>query len=260
MTPSDRVEAFAHTRTATLGALPGVPGAPASGQHATKLGRSIYSGWVAGVLREAIVDGTLAAGTPLVEMRVAEELAVSRGPVRSALHVLEGEGLVRTQPNGRTTVVGFASQDVQDLLRVRFELEATAIRWGVGRGAAIAPLEAALAALEVEGATTPRLVEVDMGFHRAVLEFSGSRFLIEAWQAIAPVIQTVITVGNRRLTAADPAEHFARIVASHRPLLDAIERGAADEACALLRDQFGLTGSLFDGDGDNQDQGSRDEQ
>lgn len=258
MTPlRDRAEALARTRLVQIGSA---PGATASGQHATKLGRSIYSGWVAGVLREAIVEGSLATGTPLVEMRVAEELAVSRGPVRSALHVLEGEGLVRTQPNGRTTVVGFGPQDVQDLLRVRFELESTAIRWGVGRAAPITPLEAAVAEIEVEGATTPRLVEVDMTFHRTLLEFSGSRFLLEAWQAISPVIQTVITVGNRRLTAADPAAHFDRIVASHRPLLDAIERGAADEACALLRDQFGLTGSLFDRDAAIHDHGSRDEQ
>jgi DNA-binding GntR family transcriptional regulator len=221
--------------------------APGSGQHATKLSRSIYSGWVAEVLRESIVDGSLAAGTPLVEMRVAEELAVSRGPVRSALHVLEGEGLVRTQPNGRTTVVGFGADDVQDLLRVRYELEATAIRGGVAQGASIAPLETAYAAVAAEGATTPRLVELDVAFHRAMLAFSGSRFLMEAWQAIAPVIQTVITVGNQRLAAADPAKHMTRIVSSHRPLLEAIGRGAAEEACALLRDQFGLTGSLFDG-------------
>jgi DNA-binding GntR family transcriptional regulator len=99
------------------------------GQHATKLGRSIYSGWVAAVLREAIIDGTLASGTPLVEARVADELAVSRGPVRSALQVLEGEGLVRTLPNGRTSVVGFGAEDLRDLFRVRFELESTAIRW-----------------------------------------------------------------------------------------------------------------------------------
>lgn len=230
-------------RLTPLGSVAG----PGSGQHATKLSRSIYTGWVAGVLRESIVDGSLAAGTPLVEMRVAEELAVSRGPVRSALHVLEGEGLVRTQPNGRTTVVGFGAEDVQDLLRVRYELEATAICWGIARQAPIDPLQEAFSAVEAEGATTPRLVELDIAFHRAMLGFSGSRFLIEAWQAIAPVIQTVITVGNQRLAAADPAEHFTRIVASHRPLLEAIGRGAADDACALLRDQFGLTGSLFDG-------------
>ncbi len=103
------------------------------------------------MLREAVIDGTLQAGTPLVEARVADELAVSRGPVRSALHVLEGEGLVRTLPNGRTSVVGFAADDLDDLFRVRFELEGTAIRWGAERHAPIAPLTDALAAFEVEG-------------------------------------------------------------------------------------------------------------
>ncbi|MCW2951742.1 MAG: transcriptional regulator, GntR family [Conexibacter sp.] len=254
MTPlRDRAEALARTRLVQLG---GPASGPASGQHATKLGRSIYSGWVAGVLREAIVDGTLAAGTPLVEMRVAEELAVSRGPVRSALHVLEGEGLVRTLPNGRTSVVGFGTEDLQDLLRVRYELESTAIRWGVERAAPLAPLERALAAFEVEGETTPRLVELDIAFHRTLLECSGSRFLLEAWQAIAPVIQTVITVGNRRLTVADPTQHFGRIISSHRPLMDAVRRRETEEALALLRDQFGLTGSMFDGDGLNADGGA----
>ncbi|ADB52736.1 GntR family transcriptional regulator [Conexibacter woesei] len=223
-----------------------------SGQHATKLGRSIYSGRVAAVLREAIIDGTLHSGTPLVEARVADELAVSRGPVRSALHVLEGEGLVRTLPNGRTEVVGFAAEDLRDLFRVRFELEGTAIRWGAERAAPTAPLELALAAFEVEGATTPRLVELDIAFHRALVQRSGSRFLVEAWQAIAPVIQTVITIGNRRLAAADPATHFRRIVASHEPLIEAIRDARPDAAAALLHDQLELTASMF-GDAQGED-------
>ena len=226
--------------------------APGAGQHATKLGRSIYSGWVAGVLREAIIDGTLAAGTPLVEARVADELAVSRGPVRSALHVLEGEGLVRTLPNGRTSVVGFGAADLDDLFRVRFELEGTAIRWGAERRAPIAPLRDALAAFEVEGAPTPRLVELDVAFHRALVERSGSRFLVEAWKAIAPVIQTVIAIGNRRLAAADPATHFRRIVASHEPLIEAIGGGRVEEALTMLGNQFELTASMF-GDAQGED-------
>lgn len=228
-----------------LGRVPG-PLAVA-GQHATKLGRSIYSGWVAAVLREAIIDGSLGARTPLVEARVADELAVSRGPVRSALHVLEGEGLVRTLPNGRTEVVGFAPGDLQDLFAVRFELEGTAIRWGADRGAPIAPLEQALAAFELEGATTPRLVELDVAFHRALVERSGSRFLVEAWKAVAPVIQTVITIGNRRLAEVDPATHFRRIVASHEPLIETIRVARPQEAAAILREQFELTASMFDG-------------
>jgi DNA-binding GntR family transcriptional regulator len=245
MTPfPQRAEALAGERFETLGRATAAP-PPGSGQHATKLGRSIHSGWVAALLREAIIDGTLGAGTPLVEARVAEELAVSRGPVRSALHVLEGEGLVRTLPNGRTSVVGFGAEDLDDLFRVRFELESTAIRWGAARGAPIAPLQSALTAFEVEGATTPRLVELDIAFHRALVERSGSRFLMEAWKAVAPVIQTVIAIGNRRLAAVDPATHFRRIVASHEPLIETIGSARPDAAVAMLRDQFQLTASMF---------------
>lgn len=220
---------------------------PASGpgQHATKLARSVYSGWVAAVLREAIIEGQLSAGTPLVEMRLAEELSVSRGPVRSALHALEGEGLVRTMPNGRTVVVGFDEHDLEDLFRVRYELETTAIRWGTDRRATVKPVQDAMAAIESEGASTSRLVDLDIDFHRALVELSGSRFLVQAWLALAPGIHTVITVGNRRLAAREPHFHYERIVASHRPLVDAIAAYDSPRATALLADQFGITRSMF---------------
>src|SRR5690348_4781916 len=74
------------------------------GQHARKLARSIYSGSVTAMLREAIISGQLAAGTALVERTLADQLQVSRGPVRNALYALEGEGLARTLPNGRMVV------------------------------------------------------------------------------------------------------------------------------------------------------------
>lgn len=215
------------------------------GHHATKLGRSVYSGWVAAVLREAIIEGELVAGTPLVEMRLAEELSVSRGPVRSALHALEGEGLVRTMPNGRTVVVGFDQGDLTDLFAVRYELESTAIAWGVARRADVEPVRAALAAIEAEGASTVRLVDLDIDFHRALVELSGSRFLVQAWLALAAAIHTVITVGNRRLAAREPRFHYDRIVASHRPLVEAIAAYDGDRARAMLADQFGITQSMF---------------
>lgn len=218
------------------------------GQHATKLARSVYSGWVAAVLREAIIEGRLPAGTPLVEMRLAEELSVSRGPVRSALNVLEGEGLVRTMPNGRTVVVGFDENDLADLFRVRYELESTAIRWGIERRASVEPVREALAAIEGEGASTSRLVDLDIEFHRALVELSASRFLVQAWLALAPGIHTVITVGNRRLAVRDPRFHYERIVASHRPLVDAIAAFDAERATGLLADQFGITKSMFNAD------------
>ena len=149
------------------------------GQHTVKLARSLYSGRIARMLREAIVDGELAEGTPLVETQLAAELSVSRGPVRSALQVLQGEGLVETRANGRMATVRFGPEDLHDLLSVRHELESSAVRRGSASGGDVEPVRAAFEAFRQEGATTERLVELDIAFHRALVEFGGSRFLLE---------------------------------------------------------------------------------
>ncbi len=218
-----------------------------AGRHFTKLARSVYSGPIAADLREAIIAGELAEGTPLVETRLAEELAVSRGPVRSALHVLEGEGLVRTMPNGRMVAVGFHTEDLRDLLDVRYELESLAITKGIANETNPRPVADAFATMLGEGASTLRLVDLDVDFHRTLVEFSGSRFLVQSWLAVAPVIHTVITIGNRTLVARDPQSNFDRIVSSHRTLVDAVCASNVDAATAMLAEQFRFTSSMFSG-------------
>lgn len=210
-----------------------------------KLARSIYSGTIARLLREAIVDGALAEGTPLVETQLAAQLSVSRGPVRSALHILEGEGLVETRSNGRMVTVRFGPEDIDDLLAVRFELEASAVRRGSSAQSDVGLVREAFASLQLEGATTERLVELDLAFHRALVELGGSRFLLSAWLALAPVLQAVITIGNRRLARQDPASHYRRILAAHEPILEPLSRHDAERVVGMLAEQFSLTKSQF---------------
>jgi DNA-binding GntR family transcriptional regulator len=200
---------------------------------------------VAEVLREAIVDGVLAEGTPLVEAQLAAQLAVSRGPIRSALQVLEGEGLVETRSNGRMFTVRFGPDDMDDLLAVRYELEASAVLRGCAARADVAPVREAFEAFRRERATTERLVELDIAFHRAIVELGGSRFLRTAWLSLAPVLQAVITIGNRRLARQDPATHLRRIIAAHEPMLAPLERHDARTVVAILAEQFALTRSQF---------------
>jgi DNA-binding GntR family transcriptional regulator len=215
------------------------------GQHTVKLARSVHSGRIAGLLREAIVSGALPEGTPLVETRLADELSVSRGPVRSALHVLEGEGLVETRANGRMVTARFGPEDVGDLLEVRLELESSAVRRGAARRAPAGPVRAAFEAFRLEGATTERLVELDIAFHRALVELGGSRFLTGSWLALAPVLQAVITIGNRRLARRDPRTHYRRIMAAHEPMLEPLERHDPEPVVVLLAEQFELTRAQF---------------
>jgi len=200
---------------------------------------------VAEVLREAIVDGVLEEGTPLVEAQLAEQLAVSRGPIRSALQVLEGEGLVATRSNGRMFTVRFGPEDMDDLLAVRYELEASAVRRGCAARTDATPVREAFEAFRRERATTERLVELDIAFHRALVELGGSRFLLTAWLSLAPVLQAVITIGNRRLARQDPATHLRRILAAHEPMLTPLERHDAKTVVAILAEQFALTRSQF---------------
>lgn len=223
-----------------------------AGQHSVRLARSLHSGRIAIALREAIIDQSLPAGMPLVEGRLAEQLMVSRGPVRSALNVLEGEDLVETRPNGRMVVTGFGIDDLRDLMAVRYELESVSIRWGHARKAAIEPVESAMGRLLAEGASTPRLIELDIDFHRALVELSGSRFLLRSWLALAPVLQAVITISNRRLAASDPEGNFLRIVTAHTRVAEALSAGDPEQTIERLAEQFDITRAAFELFGDRE--------
>ena len=210
-----------------------------------KLDRSPHSGRVTNVLREAIITGELPAGTPLVEAKLARQLSVSRGPVRSALAILEQEGLALTSQNGRMVVLGFGPDDLADLFRVRLQLESLAMKWGIEARRPTDDIDAALAAMAAEGSSTDRLVELDIAFHRSVLEFSGSRSLLQSWSAFAGLLKAVIKVGNRELREQDPRSDFERIMEHHRPLVEAIKARRYREAERLLREQFDVTSSMI---------------
>jgi DNA-binding GntR family transcriptional regulator len=207
-----------------------------------KLGRSSHASRVAALLRESIIDGSLPVDAHLREAQIAEQMGISRGPVRIALQALEGEGLLRTLPNGRMVVAGFDLDGLDDLLETRSALETRAIRRGISRGSDLTDLREATAAIEV-ARSIPRIVDLDVHYHRQLVAFGGSRFLMQVWLPLAPVIHAVILIGTRTLVARESM--FTRIVDSHRDLTDAVANGKADEAVRLLEAQFEMTKSMF---------------
>jgi DNA-binding GntR family transcriptional regulator len=86
-------------------------------------------GRVYNALRENILNGKYRPGENLIEMRLAEELNVSRTPVREAIRQLELEGLVESIPNKGVTVKGVSKKDMEDIFRIRLVLEGLAARW-----------------------------------------------------------------------------------------------------------------------------------
>ena len=146
-------------------------------------------------IREAIVEGRYPPGCRLVEARVAEELELSRTPVREAIRRLDAEGLVVTQRNRGAVVRELTVEDVRDLYELRIRLESYA---------------AELAATRI---TPTELV----GLHEEVDRFS----------ALVPRVDG--TVGSlRALGDANRAIHDRIVEASHHQRLGAMLRRAVD--------------------------------
>jgi DNA-binding GntR family transcriptional regulator len=82
-------------------------------------------------LRQTICDGDFAPGKRLVEEELAEQLQVSRTPVREALRRLESEGLIAHAHGKGATVLGFSRDDVAELYSIREALEALAIHYTI---------------------------------------------------------------------------------------------------------------------------------
>ncbi|KMT22695.1 GntR family transcriptional regulator [Clostridium cylindrosporum] len=82
-------------------------------------------------VRESILDGTYKSGENLIEMRLAQELNVSRTPVREAIRQLELEGLVESIPNKGVIVKGITQKDMKDIYKIRLLLEGLAAKWSV---------------------------------------------------------------------------------------------------------------------------------
>jgi DNA-binding GntR family transcriptional regulator len=79
-------------------------------------------------LRSAILAGKLTGGTHLIQERIAEDLGVSRVPVREALLHLEADGLVRLETHRGATVAWLSPAEIKEIFDIRGLLMSEAVR------------------------------------------------------------------------------------------------------------------------------------
>src|SRR5690606_27953464 len=136
---------------------------------------------VARIVRKAILDGRLQPGQPLRERALAEELGISRTPVREALFILQGEGLVGLTPNRGATVRTITPSDIAEIYSVRGLLESHAAALAAGRigERQLARLDEAHYRIERlgEGATPQEQAEADLHLHALIADAAGSHLL-----------------------------------------------------------------------------------
>ena len=83
---------------------------------------------VASTLREMFLNGDLKPGQRLIETDIAEQLQVSRGPVRDALKTLQDEGVVHIEPRKGTSIAILCYEDLNDIYLLRGVIEGLGAR------------------------------------------------------------------------------------------------------------------------------------
>ncbi len=184
-------------------------------------------------LREAILTDQLPPGTELSEVALAQELGVSRGPIREAMGRLAAEGLVTVRPRRGSVVRSLTTDELIDAYQVREALEAMAVRLAVPRltRADIARLEglveemsALVAAQDITG-----FFRANSEFHEYFCRHSGNQKLVSVYQTLMGEMGRLQP--QSLLLRGDPKQS----VVEHRAILMAVKRGdvaAAVEAAA----------------------------
>ncbi|HVL96302.1 MAG TPA: GntR family transcriptional regulator [Solirubrobacteraceae bacterium] len=181
---------------------------------------------LAAVLRRRILDGELAAGTPLREQHLAAEHDLARHTVRAALRALATEGLVRVEANRGARVAALDGADVRALGELRIALEVEGARLALARHggrlpaavhAACADLARACAAAAGFGA----VAEAHDALHHAIVAASQSARIVAAHRALSGELRLF-------LVQLRPAWDVRGLADEHAALVAAIERDGPD--------------------------------
>lgn len=132
-------------------------------------------------IREDILNGRYATGDKLVEIKLAEELGVSRTPVREALKQLELDGLVENIPNRGVVVNGISKNDIDDILTMRLCIEGLVGQWAAERISEeeVKILEEIYDLMEfyTYKSDVDKIFELNTKFHETLYHATKSRYL-----------------------------------------------------------------------------------
>ncbi len=189
---------------------------------------------VAARLRTAIVTGRLRPGSPLTETALAEQLQVSRAPIREAIQDLENDGLVETLPYRGKRVKPLTVREVTEIHQMRQHFEVMAVeRIGTSR-VDVATLWAPCRSMQAAAERGDRdaLVAADETFHRTLIELSDHHLLAQLWGGLYLRIHQIMSLRN------DRDVDLADIAAAHPPIVRALEAGEVGRAVHLVSNHF----------------------
>ena len=198
-------------------------------------------------LMAGAAQGLILSGDRLIETEIAQNLGVSRVPVREALRVLESQGVVVNEPYRGIRLMSVTAERIDHIIEVRLSLETTAassaIRQGRNRAADGSGMDRLIDEMSrhAEANDLYRFAIADTAFHRVMCGLAGNPVLMSLWDMLAR--QMTIIFGLAAL-----GKPVGRIIEEHRTLLAVFHSGDIEATARAIEDHISVQTHAVDFD------------
>ena len=179
-------------------------------------------------LKRQILVGEIAPGTRMMEVELAEDMGVSRTPVREAIRKLEKEGLVTIEPRRGAYASDISIKDMVDVLEVRQMLEGMAASMAAQKVTEEEKLDFVEANSAYKNAVKKgnieEIIRYDELFHQLIVSYSGNKTLN---QLLSQVQELALRF---RYIYYDDFSRFEGQPMEHKEIVEAIISGNAEKA------------------------------
>ncbi|WP_418750627.1 GntR family transcriptional regulator [Frisingicoccus sp.] len=183
-------------------------------------------------LRQAILKGELEPGERLMEMQLAEQLGVSRTPIREAIRKLELEGLVLMIPRRGAIVAKITEKDLKDVLEVRASLERLSTKLACERmeEKTIEELREAQEAFKaaLRGDDITLQAQKDVEFHDVIYKSTNNLRLIQMLNNLREQMY------RYRLEYLKDGTSHQKLVEEHEAIIEALSRRDTEETTNIM--------------------------
>jgi DNA-binding GntR family transcriptional regulator len=187
-------------------------------------------------VRSAILQGDLPVGTVLAEATIADQLGISKTPVRQALQLLRTEGLLEVGPRRQLVVRGLTAAHRNEILRIREALEEIAVETAC-RVMTLEQIDLLRLTLlrqrrAADAANEKDFLVLDEQFHVQIAKGANLPIVARLLQQMRGFARLM------RLGKTQPPEHLQEVLAEHTRIVDALEARDAAAAVAALHDHL----------------------
>ena len=204
------------------------------GASGTKLSRTSLRDQAVDALRAMVISGKIPAGNRINEAELAEQMGISRGPLREAIQRVSAEGLIEFRRNRGAFVREIAIDDIRLIYEVREVFESAAAKRAarVAGDDEIADVERQVAQVNTivdsasanSRASLSRVLELNNDFHITILEICQNPYFLRYGNDLH--VQLKIA----RLQSESSVERAREVVDEHQAVVDALVRRDAAAA------------------------------